>query len=122
MTNETSTNVRYERRDINARALAAIALGSIVLGALMLFGIAGQFHYFNAIETRENDTASELQNPQWQPGPHLEVDEAAHTQELRASQQANLEGYKWIDQKAGVVHIPIDRAMELIVSRSKTID
>ena len=32
---------------------------------------------------------------------------------LRASQQERLGSYGWIDRSSGVVHIPIERAMEL---------
>ena len=34
---------------------------------------------------------------------------------MRAQQQANLNGYGWVDESAGVVRIPIERAMELTV-------
>ena len=33
--------------------------------------------------------------------------------ELREAEAAQISGYAWIDQKAGVVRLPIDRAMEL---------
>jgi len=33
--------------------------------------------------------------------------------ELRAKQSDQLNGYHWIDQKAGAVQLPIERAMEL---------
>ncbi len=32
----------------------------------------------------------------------------------RAAQRAKVHGYAWIDRQAGIVRIPIDRAMELI--------
>lgn len=34
---------------------------------------------------------------------------------LRAAQQEQLHTYRWVDEKAGVVAIPIERAMSLIV-------
>lgn len=34
--------------------------------------------------------------------------------QLRSQHLEQLNGYRWIDQKAGIVAIPIDRAMELI--------
>ena len=36
---------------------------------------------------------------------------------LRAEQTTILESYRWIDQEAGVVAIPIDRAVEIMVAR-----
>jgi mono/diheme cytochrome c family protein len=34
--------------------------------------------------------------------------------------QAHLEGYGWVDRAAGIVHIPIERAMDLIVAEKKS--
>ncbi len=36
---------------------------------------------------------------------------------LRRADRARLEGYGWVDRKAGVGHIPIEAAMELILQR-----
>jgi hypothetical protein len=35
--------------------------------------------------------------------------------ELRAAEQKKVNSYAWIDQSAGLVQLPIDRAMELTV-------
>lgn len=35
--------------------------------------------------------------------------------EHRAKEKAESTSYGWVDQKAGIVRIPIDRAMELVV-------
>jgi mono/diheme cytochrome c family protein len=47
--------------------------------------------------------------------PGLEDDTSAElVQTWREAQQAQLNAYGWVDQEAGVVHLPIDRAMALI--------
>lgn len=38
---------------------------------------------------------------------------------LRMKHERELRSYGWIDRKAGVVHIPIERAMEIYLSRRK---
>jgi hypothetical protein len=38
--------------------------------------------------------------------------------ELRANEQKRAGAYAWVDQKAGVVQLPITRAMELIVQEN----
>jgi hypothetical protein len=38
-------------------------------------------------------------------------------QELRETQSAQVGAYKWIDQKAGAVQLPIERAMELTAQK-----
>jgi len=36
--------------------------------------------------------------------------------DLRARQQKQAISYGWVDQKAGIVHLPIARAMELVIA------
>jgi hypothetical protein len=36
---------------------------------------------------------------------------------VRADEEAQLAGYRWVDQEHGVVAIPIDRAMDLLVKQ-----
>lgn len=51
------------------------------------------------------------------PAPRLEARPGQTLQELRANEQARLHSYGWADEEAGVVRIPIERAMELIIQR-----
>jgi hypothetical protein len=51
------------------------------------------------------------------PEPRLQVDEASTWAAEFARQKASIEGYGWIDANAGVVRIPVSRAMELLAER-----
>ena len=53
------------------------------------------------------------------PGPRLQVDDEADLAALRAEEAAKLKGYHWVDRKAGVVRIPIERAMHLLTDPKK---
>ncbi|AKQ66131.1 hypothetical protein A176_003043 [Myxococcus hansupus] len=35
---------------------------------------------------------------------------------LREAQQARLRGYGWVDRDAGVIHVPVERAMEQVLA------
>ena len=41
----------------------------------------------------------------------------AALKQLRATEDAALTPYGWVDRKNGIVHIPIDRAMDLLFQR-----
>ena len=41
----------------------------------------------------------------------------ADSQAIREQGEERLHSYGWVDQGAGIVHIPIDRAIDLIVER-----
>jgi hypothetical protein len=49
------------------------------------------------------------------PGPGLDAAPEAALQSLLIGQQERLNSYGWIDREAGTVHIPIERAMSLLV-------
>ena len=51
------------------------------------------------------------------PEPRLEDDERTEINDFRYQQDETLSSYGWVDQNTGVVRIPIDRAMQLIVQR-----
>lgn len=51
------------------------------------------------------------------PEPHLETNERTEITDFRLKEEQTLHGYAWVDQNAGTVRIPIDRAMQLIVQR-----
>lgn len=56
----------------------------------------------------ENEGKDDL----WQATPAARLD---YLHELRAKHNAQLQAYGWVDQKNGVVQIPIERAMQLVV-------
>lgn len=45
--------------------------------------------------------------------PALQVDEVTDRQAFEAQESERLNSYGWVDKDAGIVHIPIDRAIEL---------
>ena len=47
-------------------------------------------------------------------GPLLQADPEAELEELRHEMATRLNGFGWVDQAAGVVHIPIDQAIGLM--------
>jgi hypothetical protein len=51
------------------------------------------------------------------PAPRLEDKPLAPRAQLNARENAILTTYGWVDKKAGIVRIPIDRAMDLIAHR-----
>jgi hypothetical protein len=35
---------------------------------------------------------------------------------LRGAQQSRLDGYGWVDRDAGVIHVPVERAMDAVLA------
>ncbi len=51
------------------------------------------------------------------PAPRLQAEPGVDQEAYQASEQADLQSYRWVDRNAGVVGIPIDRAMDLTIQR-----
>jgi hypothetical protein len=51
------------------------------------------------------------------PNPKLEEDERGQLNGIRLTEDQTLDSYGWVDEKAGTVRIPIERAMDLLVQR-----
>jgi hypothetical protein len=51
------------------------------------------------------------------PAPRLQVQPFKDVWELKNSQRGALNSYGWVDKATGVVHIPIERAMQITLER-----
>ncbi len=51
------------------------------------------------------------------PAPRLQTDAPRDLQSMRSHEEQALDGYGWVDRNAGIVRIPIDRAMDLLSRR-----
>jgi hypothetical protein len=84
-----------------------------VFGCFALFLVIIYIAYLPQREkTDEADLSQVSADDRWQYSPE---GRAAKLQDLRDHEQGELDTYGWIDQNAGVVRLPIDRAMELTV-------
>lgn len=62
----------------------------------------------------EDDPASAAQLP---PEPRLEQNPEVDSTRMIEEANAQLEGYGWVNKRAGTAHIPIERAIELLVEQ-----
>ncbi len=120
----------FEREDWNPKAVYAFLAGLAVICLLVYFVIRGMYAYLDAYEQRKQPaqnplvttttTNTRVVTPEEVKSfsqPRLEVDERGQINGFRLEEEQKLHSYGWVDQKTGVVRIPIDRAMELIAQR-----
>jgi hypothetical protein len=121
----------FERRDIGVGGVLYFLLGLIVFGLISHFMVTALYHYLD----KQSETQQAPVNPlvtnaptdtrHIQPGypqgtfpdPKLEEDERGQLNSIRVREEQTLSTYDYVDQNAGTVRIPIDRAMELIAQR-----
>ena len=92
--------------------IMVVTLAVILLGMWVLFG---SFQ-------RQHDLADQPANPfrdarRLPPEPRVRPDEIAVLRQVREKEAGVLGSYGWVNAKAGVVHIPIEQAMELWLQR-----
>ena len=122
-------DVTYERRDLSARGVIAFLIGLTLVVVLIQVVVWGMYQYLDRFQSRRQQPANPLatvhpkvsgpssESVDQFPAPRLQPDPVAELNEFRAREDQILNSYGWVDQKAGVAHIPIDRAMDMLVAR-----
>jgi len=108
----------HEVSDINPKRVAMVGLALATVIAVSLLVTYGLFYYFYRGETRKRPVPSPLSySREPTPEPRLSVEPGEDLKTLRSEEDAMLKSYGWIDRDKGVVHIPIDRAIEILAER-----
>ncbi len=108
----------HERTDAHVPALAKGLLGLSILVLVSIGLMAWMFDFLADRGERRPAPAMATQRV-IPPSPRLQVTPSRDVERLRADEEKALSTYGWVDRNAGVVRIPIDRAMDLLVERSK---
>lgn len=108
----------YETADANARSLALSGVGLFAIIAVSLALMYGALQFF---ERQHKETAipphvlaDTLQIP---PAPRLQITPERDLQAFLAAEDSVLHSYGWTSREAGIVRIPIDSAMTLLLKR-----
>lgn len=116
--NHTDNGRGHELSDANVGALAKFGIGLAIISAVVLVLMVWFRDYLDVTQqktaTPPSPLAGERQLP---PGPRLQVEPEKDLAQVRAVEDSILQSYGWIVRDAGVVRIPIDRAVELVVKR-----
>lgn len=119
----------FEREDLGSRPIFGFLVSLAIFGILTYYVIWGMFHLLDAYNRKHQKPMSPMVkvNPdtrivtpqmiQQFPEPRLEDDERTELNAFRYAEEEKLNSYGWVDQNAGTVHIPIERAMELVAQR-----
>jgi len=115
-----SPQSHHEERDVNIRAILAFGAGLIAVAIVIHVLVWLLFMYFNAREAAQPPAEYPLATEQKRrlpPEPRLQTNPREDLRELRAGEDELLTTYGWVDRNVGVVRIPIDEAMKLVIQR-----
>ena len=115
----------HETRDVSVKWLFIFAGSLLVVLVLILVAVGGIFKGYAFADQRLDRRAAGAEpgarsqvraTPDYQ-GPLLQVQPEQDLKSMQRQNAIDLNSYGWVDQPAGVVRLPIDRAMDLLVQR-----
>ena len=108
----------YADKDIPIGTLLLGALYITIFTVLSFVGVRFLFLHLNRSNEQAQRAVSAYAEQRVFPAePRLQVDEPRTWQHQLAIEKAQTEEYAWEDQKAGVVRIPVERAMEVVAAK-----
>jgi hypothetical protein len=112
--------VTHEESDVNIRAILGFGAGLIVFAVLihlLIFVLLGYFESRESVRKRAEYPLAAAEGPRLPPEPRLQINPRQDLADLRAKEDEQLGSYGWVDRNAGVVRIPIDAAMKMMLER-----
>jgi hypothetical protein len=112
-----SVKAGRELADVSIPALWHQALYLAIVCVAVWFAMMGMFKLFINRMNAADAPVSAIARPSGElpPEPRLLTNEPVNLQNFRAQEAQRLQGYGYVDQTAGTVHVPIDRAKELLL-------
>jgi hypothetical protein len=118
----TPPGAKYEHTDIDVRIGYQFALWLTVAMVVSVGIVYGTFWLFEGKERSANELARKYplaagvprKEP---PTPNLQTQPFNDLYQLRAAEDKKLVEYGWVDKDGGVTHIPVNRAMEVMLQR-----
>lgn len=117
-----SHGVRAEPDVVSAKLVVGFAIlltiTAVVAGAI----VAALFWHLDRVAQRHDaavviESGLQRQESEVPPSPRLQVYPVKHWTDFQAAEKDRLESYGWMDRATGAVHIPIERAIDLVTER-----
>ncbi len=106
--------------EIGIRAIFGVLAGLALLVALSfgaMFGFSAFLKSRSIARDPEPLPVAEANQPRPRPRAALQADPTADMSNFAKEEETVLTSYGWIDRSAGVVRIPVDRAIDIVAER-----
>ena len=117
----TPEDAEYEHTDIDPGIAGRFALWLAIAMIISVGIVYGTFWFFEGREVTSNQQNQQFPLAEGQskepPAPRLQTQPFKDVYLLKQAQLERLTSYGWVDQSTGVVHIPIDEAMRILIER-----
>jgi len=107
----------HEENTIQFAPVLIFAVVMILVSAATFVTVKIIQHTFDINWARSEAPLSPLAQAQMPPAPLLQVASGQDLIDLRAKEQVAINSYRWVDEKNGVVGIPVEEAIKLLAQR-----
>lgn len=114
---EHHPEILHEENTIQFAPVLIFAVVMILVSAATFLTVKIIQHTFDLNWARSEAPLSPLAQAQMPPAPLLQVASGQDLIDLRAKERAVLNSYRWVDEKNGVVGIPVEEAIKLLAQR-----
>jgi hypothetical protein len=112
--------VEHETSDVSVRGVLGFGAAMVVVAVILHVLLWWMFDWFQAKDAAEKPGQSpwaRTTEKRLPPEPRLEGIETAPVQRTEQEAEARLHRYGWVDREKGIVHMPIQEAMQLLLER-----
>ena len=109
-----------EKSDVDIRGIVVFVVVLIVAGVVIHGAVWVMYRYFEKQASQPATVEFPLATNALRrlpPEPRLQIDPRDDLSNMRQAEEQVLNSYGWVDRNGGIVRIPIDQAMKLIVER-----
>ncbi len=107
----------YEYRDANIRGLLEFGFWLAMVLVVTLLAMRWTYHFYARMEPVGPPASPFTNVREIPPGPLLQALPHIDLQTYCEGMEQQVNTYGWIDQPGGVVRLPVDRAMDLLLER-----
>lgn len=112
-----ATSPGYETRDANTGGVLnfLVILGLVLVASALISW--GMFRYFAALDQEARPDSPFAETRPLPLGPQLQVTPRADWLKYREEQERSLESYSWVNRDTGIVRVPIEQAMDILLKK-----
>ena len=108
----------HERTDAKVKPLVIFLIAMVLVIAGSFVSMVGLFEFLTLRAEGVDRVPSPVKVADEIPaGPRLQVVPGLDLREMEAAEEDRLNGYGWVDEGGRVVHIPIEKAMDVVVEK-----
>jgi hypothetical protein len=107
--------VGHETTDVNVWAVGKFGIALVVVCGMSIVLLWGLLKYFQSEQA--TSMATTVEPTKLFPQPRLQRTPVLDLRAIRAEEDKVLDSYAWVDQKQGVVRIPVALAIDVLAKR-----